>query len=43
MKDLENAHKAICQVAIMLDRDILHCGLPFTEIIPVQQFDFMQD
>jgi hypothetical protein len=42
LKDLETAHKAICQVAIKLDRDILHWGLP-NEIMPVPANDFGED
>jgi hypothetical protein len=36
------AHKAICQAAIVLNRDILQWA-NFVEIIPVQQFNIMQD
>ena len=42
MKDLETAHKAICQTAITLDRDILHWGLPI-EIMPIPQYYFGED
>ncbi len=39
---LIEAQKAICQVAITLDRDLLH-RKNFVQIIPVPQFDIMQE
>ena len=42
MQHLEDAHKAICRAAIVLDRDILQWA-NFGEIIPVPQYDFTED
>jgi hypothetical protein len=39
---LTEAHKAICVVAITLDRDLLH-RKNYVKIIPVRQFDIMQE
>jgi hypothetical protein len=42
IKHLTQAHEAICRAAITLDLDILQ-RKTFTDIIPVQQFDIMED
>jgi hypothetical protein len=42
MKHLTEARKAICTVAVTLDRDLLR-RKNFIEIFPVPQFDFMED
>jgi len=39
---LTEAQKAICEVAITLDRDLLH-RMNYVKIIPVPQFDIMQE
>jgi hypothetical protein len=39
---LFEAHKAICVVAIALDRDLLH-RKNYVKIIPASQFDIMQE
>jgi len=39
---LFEAHKAICVVAITLDRDLLH-RKNYVKIIPAPQFDIMQE
>ena len=42
MKHLTEARKAICTVAVILDRDMLQ-RMSFAEIFPVPQFDIMED
>jgi hypothetical protein len=42
MKDLVDAQKAICKVAITLDRHLLQRNGP-SNLIPVPQFDIMED
>ena len=42
MPYLAEAQKAICKVAITLDRDILHRNIPIN-IIPEPQFNIMED
>jgi hypothetical protein len=39
---MTKAQKAICEVAITLDRDLLH-RKNYVKIIPVPQFDIMQE
>jgi hypothetical protein len=43
LQDLEQAHKSICQVAFKIDRYILPCGLPSSEVMPVLQHYFAED
>ena len=42
MKHLTDARKAICTVAVILDKELLQRP-SFTEIFPVPQFDIMED
>lgn len=42
MKHLTEARKAICTVAVILDKDLLR-RTTFAEIFPVPQFDIMED
>lgn len=43
LKDLEKAHKSICQVVFKFHRNIMPCGLPSSEVMPVPQYYFGED